>query len=188
MSELRTVVKYGNRRLYDPTESRYVTLADLCTWVIDGAELSVIDADTKEDITCSVLFRVMSAQENRADPSMSRDFLLQAIRGGAGTASGMVATFLEQSLNLFPLLHADRDKTGAVHHESRAHAALDLAEVNYQRWCSARSQINEVVASVAREDTPESGRPATKAVPVSSRDLSRQLKRLPRQLGAGARR
>jgi polyhydroxyalkanoate synthesis repressor PhaR len=84
MSELRTVRKYSNRRLYDPGEARYVTLSDLAAWVVDGVDLRVIDADTKEDITCAVLFRVMSAQESRAHPSMSREFLLQAIRAGAG--------------------------------------------------------------------------------------------------------
>ena len=101
MGELRTVRKYSNRRLYDPAEGRYVTLAELCERVVDGDELRVIDADTKEDITCSVLFQMMAAQEKRVDPSMSRGFLLQAIRSRAETPCRVVATFLEQSLNLF---------------------------------------------------------------------------------------
>jgi polyhydroxyalkanoate synthesis regulator protein len=57
MGELRTVRKYSNRRLYDPAEGRHVTLTELCARVVDGDELRVIDADTKEDITCSVLFQ-----------------------------------------------------------------------------------------------------------------------------------
>jgi polyhydroxyalkanoate synthesis repressor PhaR len=85
MGELRTVRKYSNRRLYDHAEGRYVTLAELCERVVDGDELRVIDADTKEDITCSVLFQMMAAQEKRVDPSMSRGFLLQAIRSRAET-------------------------------------------------------------------------------------------------------
>ncbi|MDB6012758.1 MAG: accumulation regulator DNA-binding domain [Gammaproteobacteria bacterium] len=47
MSELRTVRKYSNCRLYDPGEARYVTLSDLAAWVVDGVDLRVIDADTK---------------------------------------------------------------------------------------------------------------------------------------------
>jgi polyhydroxyalkanoate synthesis repressor PhaR len=108
MGELRTVRKYSNRRLYDPAEGRYVTLAELCARVVDGVELRVIDADTKEDITCSVLFKMMAVQEKRVDPSMSRGFLLQAIRSCAETPCWVVATFLEQSLNLFTTLGSEQ--------------------------------------------------------------------------------
>jgi polyhydroxyalkanoate synthesis repressor PhaR len=139
MGELRTVRKYSNRRLYDPGEGRYVTLAELCARVVGGAELRVIDADTKEDITCSVLFQMMAAQEKRVDPSMSRGFLLQAIRSRAETPCRVVATFLEQSLNLLTTLQAV-DKNPVP-------TALHLAEANYQRWCSVQSQIYQAVAN-----------------------------------------
>jgi polyhydroxyalkanoate synthesis repressor PhaR len=176
MSELRTVRKYSNRRLYDPGEARYVTLSDLGAWVADGVDLRVIDADTKEDITCAVLFRVMAAQESRVNPSMSREFLLQAIRGGTGAASGMIATFLEQSLNLFTLFHANRSKSGDVSHMSPARAALDLAEAHYQRWCAVQSRIIEVVANAEREDLDESGRPAIEGEAAAARRSPRELR------------
>jgi len=160
MSGLRTIKKYSNRRLYDLVESRYITFNELRVWIVDGIELRVIDVDTNEDITCAVLFTVMAAQEKRADPSMSRDFLLQAIRGSAEDPSWMIATFLEQSLNLFTRLHADRETRGDVDEKSALRRALHLAEANHQRWCAARSRINEVIANAKTQGPPGRGQPA----------------------------
>jgi polyhydroxyalkanoate synthesis repressor PhaR len=147
MGELRTVRKYSNRRLYDPAEGCYVNLAELYARVVDGDELRVIDADTKEDITCSVLFQIMAAQEKRTDPSMSRGFLLQAIRSRAETPCRVVATFLEQSLNLLTALQADQKRLGSEVDRNPVPAALRLAEANYQRWRSAQSQIYQAVTN-----------------------------------------
>jgi polyhydroxyalkanoate synthesis repressor PhaR len=181
MGELRTVKKSRNRRLYDLAESRYVTVADLCTRVVDGAELRVIDAVSGEDITCSVLFRMMIAQEERVGPSMSVGFLTQAIRSRTATECRMVATFLEQSLNLFKTLEADQKKLGSEVDKNPPPTALDLAEANYQRWCSVLSQIYKTVAA------SESGNLAAGEVDTSARDSprrpDRRLRESPRQLG-----
>ena len=181
MGELRTVKKFRNRRLYDLAESRYVTVAGLCARVVDGAELRVIDAVTQEDITCSVLFRMMVAQERGVGPSMSVGFLTQAIRSRTSTECRMVATFLEQSLNLFKTLQADQKKLGSETDKNPPSAALRLAEANYRRWCSVLSQIYKTVAA------SQSGDLATDVVDTSAshslRRPGRRLRRSPRQLG-----
>jgi polyhydroxyalkanoate synthesis repressor PhaR len=183
MGELRTVRKYSNRRLYDPAEGRYVTLAELGALVVDGAELRVIDADTKEDITCFVLFQIMAAQEKRVDPSMSRGFLLQAIRSRAETPCRVVATFLEQSLNLLTILQADQKRLSSGVDRSPAPAALRLAEANYQRWCSARRQIHQAFANAESGDSAAGGQQANTIAPVPLRRSDRRPRRSPRQLG-----
>ena len=188
MGELRTVRKYSNRRLYDPAEARYVTLAELCALVVDGAELRVIDADTKEDITCFVLFQIMAAQEKRVDPSMSRDFLLQAIRSRAETPCRVVATFLEQSLNLLTILQAEQKLLSGDVDKNPVPTALRLAEENYQRWCSARRQIYQAIANAESGDLATDGQQANTIAPVSFRRSVRRSSRSPRQLGARAQR
>src|SRR5580704_9272795 len=165
MGELRTVRKYSNRRLYDPAEGRYVNLAELCARVVDGAELRVIDADTKEDITCFVLFQMMATQEKRVDPSMSRGFLLQAIRSRAETPSRLVATFLEQSLNLLTALQADQKRFGSEVDKSPVPTALRHAEANYQRWRSVQSQIYKAVANAESGDLATDGQQANTIAP-----------------------
>jgi polyhydroxyalkanoate synthesis repressor PhaR len=181
MGELRTVKKSRNRRLYDLAESRYVTVADLCARVVDGGELRVIDAVTEEDITCSVLFRMIVAQEERVGPSMSVGFLMQAIRSRTSTECPMAATFLEQSLNLFKTLQADQKKLGSEVDKNSPPTALGLAEANYQRWCSVLSRIYKTVAASQSGDLAADV--VDTSAPDSLRRPDRRLRKSSRQLG-----
>src|SRR5205823_3547636 len=45
------IKKYGNRRLYDTGESRYITLDELATKIRAGADLRIVDAQTNDDLT-----------------------------------------------------------------------------------------------------------------------------------------
>ncbi|GAC1693737.1 MAG: hypothetical protein PVS2B3_03340 [Steroidobacteraceae bacterium] len=101
MTEPRTIKKYPNRRLYDTVESRYITLDDIRTLVIERVDFVVIDKKTQGDITRSILLQVIAEQEHGGEPLMSRDFLSQMIRSYGGTMRGMVGSYLEQSLRLF---------------------------------------------------------------------------------------
>ncbi len=56
-----TVKKYSNRRLYDTSDSRYITLEDLAEKVRQGEDVRVVDAKTGEDL-----------DEGRRDCSPSR--------------------------------------------------------------------------------------------------------------------
>ncbi|MBD3368314.1 MAG: hypothetical protein GF405_09135 [Candidatus Eisenbacteria bacterium] len=47
----RHIVKYSNRRLYDPTGGRQITLVDLSDLVLSGEDVTVEQKDTGADIT-----------------------------------------------------------------------------------------------------------------------------------------
>src|SRR5438132_6891153 len=53
------IKKYGNRRLYDTGDSRYVTLDELATKIRSGADLRVVDAQTGEDLTQATLTQLV---------------------------------------------------------------------------------------------------------------------------------
>ena len=53
------VKKYGNRRLYDTGDSRYVTLDELATKVRSGVDVKVIDAQTGEELTQATLAQII---------------------------------------------------------------------------------------------------------------------------------
>lgn len=53
------IKKYGNRRLYDTEQSRYVNLEDLVGIIRDGEEIQVVDAKTNADLTREVLLQVL---------------------------------------------------------------------------------------------------------------------------------
>ena len=53
------VKKYSNRRLYDTSDSRYVTLEELAEKVRQGEDVRVVDAKTGEDLTAATLTQII---------------------------------------------------------------------------------------------------------------------------------
>jgi polyhydroxyalkanoate synthesis repressor PhaR len=58
--------KYANRKLYDTTTSRYVTLAGIWSLVCAGHDVKVIEHDTGRDLTSAVLSQIVAGQEKRS--------------------------------------------------------------------------------------------------------------------------
>lgn len=54
-----TIKKYGNRRLYDTSRSRYVNHDELAELIRGGATVRVVDAKTDADLTAQVLGEVV---------------------------------------------------------------------------------------------------------------------------------
>lgn len=101
MTDVRVIKKYPNRRLYDTTESRYITLCDIRQLVVDGKSFQVIDKKSGEEITRSILLHVIAEQEERGESVMSEVFLARIIRAYNGQMSQMVRGYLEETLSLF---------------------------------------------------------------------------------------
>jgi len=98
MSESRIIKKYPNRRLYDCSESRYITLQDLRRLVVEQVELKIVEKRTGKDITDGVLLQVVSGQEQSAQALLGKDFLLQLIRFYGGSTTQTVRGYLDESL------------------------------------------------------------------------------------------
>ena len=156
MSELRTIKKYPNRRLYDTVESRYITLSDIRRLVIERVDFVVIDKKSQEDITRSILLQVIAEQEHGGEPLMSRDFLSQIIRSYGGAAQGMIGSYLEQSLKLFASQQRDaRDRAKAAGEAEPTALGNNpginhLAQKNYQRWRQVQDEIYRTLVNAGR--------------------------------------
>lgn len=61
------IKKYGNRRLYDTSQSRYITLDDLSEIVRDGATIRVVEASSNRDLTRQVLTQVILERQEALD-------------------------------------------------------------------------------------------------------------------------
>jgi len=142
MSEPRVIKKYPNRRLYDTVQSKYITLADIRSLVLERIDFVVIDKKSQEDITRSILLQVIAEQEHGVDPVMSRDFLLQVIRSYGGNLQNMLSSYLEQSMKLFSSQQRElRDKVKAVTGVDPVDTVAGVAQRNYQRWRSVQDEI-----------------------------------------------
>ena len=56
---MRHLKKYGNRRLYDTSSSRYVNLGDVAEIVRSGEDVRVEDVRDGADLTCVTLLQVL---------------------------------------------------------------------------------------------------------------------------------
>lgn len=153
MSEPRTIKKYPNRRLYDTLESRYITLQDVRKLVIDRVDITVVDKQTQQDITRSILLQVIAEQEHGGEHLMSRDFLSQVIRCYGGELQGLIGNYLEQSLKLFTSQQGEDETAAAGEGDGEPEGVSNLVQRNYQCWRSAQDEIyRTLLAAPVRAD------------------------------------
>lgn len=150
----RVIRKYPNRRLYDTTESRYVTLADVRRLVVERVDFVVLDRKTQTDITRSILLQVIAEQEGGAESLMSRDFLSQVIRSYGNGLQELIGRYLDESLRLFSRGERDlRERFRSVVGVDPLEAVTAVAHKNYQRWKSVQEEVfNRLPRPFARDD------------------------------------
>ena len=77
-----TIKKYSNRRLYDSTNKRYVTLDDIGALIREGNEVKVIDSQTGADISKVILIQVVLESEKNKEDILPVSFLHMLIKYG----------------------------------------------------------------------------------------------------------
>ena len=179
MPEPRTIRKHSNRRLWDPLRRGYLVLADIQDLVVARTEFNVIDND-RADVTRSELLQVITAQERKADTSMTTEFLLQAIRSHAESPSGMTATFLEQTLRMFNDLPDKRKVLQGDAAADSSRTIKSLATANFKRWRSAEKIINRTLANATSKDGSPPRRLGKFSILLTARRPERQSRRSPR--------
>lgn len=97
---VRIIKKYPNRRLYDTELSRYITLADVRELVLGGSEFRVIEANTEEDLTRSILLQIIMEQESGGEPLFTTEVLTKMIRFYGDSVQEAFTSYLEKSLAL----------------------------------------------------------------------------------------
>jgi polyhydroxyalkanoate synthesis repressor PhaR len=101
MSQERLIKKYANRRLYDASQSRHITLDDIRALIVKGEKLKVVEDKTGHDITRHILLQVIAEQEQFGRPILSTKVLEAIIRFYGNAMQGFLAGFLEKSVEAF---------------------------------------------------------------------------------------
>ena len=77
----QTVIrKYANRRLYDISTSRYVTIDDLCMMVKENIDFRVVDATNGQDIPRITLVQIILKIESEGHGLLPTSVLRQLIQ------------------------------------------------------------------------------------------------------------
>jgi polyhydroxyalkanoate synthesis repressor PhaR len=94
------IKKYGNRRLYDTGDSRYVTLDELATKIRSGLDLRVVDAQTGEDLTQATLTQIVLETGNAAK-FLPVQLLTQMIRLSDDALAEFFSRYVTSALDLY---------------------------------------------------------------------------------------
>jgi polyhydroxyalkanoate synthesis repressor PhaR len=78
----KTIKRYENRKLYDPTARRYVRLDEISAMIRDGCEITVIDNASGEDVTASTLAKIMSEPDRTTGQTLPAEMLTDLVRWG----------------------------------------------------------------------------------------------------------
>lgn len=61
----KIIKRYSNRKLYDTERSKYVTLDEIAQMIKAGEEVTIIDNESKEDLTSVTLTQIIFEEEKR---------------------------------------------------------------------------------------------------------------------------
>lgn len=94
------VKKYGNRRLYDTGDSKYVTLDELAAKIRSGIDIRVVDATTNEDLTQATLTQLV-LETGHAARFLPVQLLLQMIRLSDDALAEFFSRYVTGALDLY---------------------------------------------------------------------------------------
>ncbi len=154
---MHIIKKYANRKLYHTNRKQYITLDGIAKLVQDGEAVQVLDNETSEDITSSILAQVVLQSRGRSIPQLPTTFLTGMIQLGGDTIASLRQT-LFSSLGGHDLIEAEIGR--------RLDTLIERAEITPEesvRWRqlllrqefaeSSRAQIeNQEVSVPSRND------------------------------------
>ena len=95
------VKKYGNRRLYDTSDSRYVNLEDIAALIREGREVKVIDAKTGEDLTRVTLTQIITEDAKDKPTGLPLELLRQLIVASDQARQEFIMWYLKSAFDTY---------------------------------------------------------------------------------------
>ena len=88
--------KYANRRLYNMSDSKYMTLEEIAELIRQGNQIEVIDAKTKRDVTAFILTQIVLEQAKNKNTLLPVPLLHLIIRFGDNVLVDFFENHLQQ--------------------------------------------------------------------------------------------
>lgn len=98
MQDQRVIIrKYGNRRLYNSSASRYINLEDLAKLVRNGKDVRVVDAKTGADLTRVTLMQIIVEEAREQPAGLPLELLRQLIVTSSQVGQEFLAWYLKSA-------------------------------------------------------------------------------------------
>lgn len=125
------IKKYGNRRLYDTSDSRYVTLDELAQKIRSGSDLRIVDAQTGEDLTQATLTQLVLETGNAAK-FLPVQLLTQMIRLTDDSLAEFFSRYVTSALDVY--LQAKRGMTAIPGFNTIAQLPMAASDALTRMW------------------------------------------------------
>ncbi|MBU1343261.1 MAG: hypothetical protein KKE44_01595 [Proteobacteria bacterium] len=79
---MHRIKKYSNRKLYDTTDKKYISRDRLSELIKLGKDIVIIDNETGEDLTASIVSGMIAKTGGKAGTTVSSGVLIQLFRKG----------------------------------------------------------------------------------------------------------
>ena len=161
MSQPRVIKKYANRRLYDASQSKHITLDDIRAMVVAGEQVRVVEDKTNEDITRLILLQVIADQEQFGRPILSTALLESLIRFYGNSLQGFLSTYLEKSVETFMRQQeVVQNQLARMMTNAPVTAMSELARQNLEMWSRMQESMLQAFSPVQREPKNPDAEPA----------------------------
>src|SRR6476660_814152 len=95
------IKKYPNRRYYDATHSKHLTLDEIQALIQQGYDIRVVDAKTSSDITAQVLTQIILELDTPKLDSLPVPLLVRIIRMNDHLVKDFIEKYFNQALKSF---------------------------------------------------------------------------------------
>jgi polyhydroxyalkanoate synthesis repressor PhaR len=158
--------RYANRRLYDATASRHVTLDDIRDVIVTGAKVKVVDDKTGADLTRATLLQIIANQEQFGHPVLSDQLLEAIIRFYGHPVQEMLTRYLDQSIGALLRQQQAMQAEMAKVLETPTAPLAQLARQNMELW-------SKIQGAMLAAFVPQGNAPPEHPVPPARKARSR---------------
>ncbi len=88
------IKKYANRKLYDTTDKKYISRVRLSKLIKQGQDVEIIDNETGEDITASIVSSLIATTKGKAGATVSSGVLIQLFRRGSNAVTDYAKRYM----------------------------------------------------------------------------------------------
>lgn len=128
------IKKYGNRRLYDTGDSRYVTLDELAAKIRTGVDLRIVDAQSGEDLTQATLTQIV-LETGHAAKFLPVQLLTQMIRLSDDALAEFFSRYVTGALDLY--LQAKRGVQSIASYNPLAQLPIAASDALARMWMAS---------------------------------------------------
>ena len=107
---MHRIKKYANRKLYDTTDKKYVSMDSLSKLIRSGKEISIIDNETGEDLTASIVSRLIARNKGEDKKAVSSGLLIQLFRKGGGALTDYAKKYVSIWQSAFTMAEDEVDR------------------------------------------------------------------------------